>query len=254
MLPDFLTTIANAQLAALQKFGVLVVGDVTGEPVTLAQAYHHLNIDSYEDSNGDVVSDDDDWLNDWIPAARAWCEQYLGLALALRTVEISATTFPSVAVSTPPGPAFVLRYGPVQWVESVSYLSPDVDSNGDLILDSNGDPVRVYFEDSSGNPLYQLDNYSTPSLLLPKYGESWPTALTATNSVIVRYTAGFLAEPDSNGSPVVPRMAFAAVLALLAYFYKNREGSNDAAPLADMPLSVTALLDLVPGRQRLGMA
>lgn len=231
----FLREVQARQNAAIQKFGLRVVSDVVfaDEPVSLADAYAHLRIDS--DSFGSI---DDSWLTMFIPVARAWCEAYLGVGLATRTVELSSDSFPAVTLVSAAGPYFELPMGPVQSIVSVTYE------------DSNGDDVEI--ADTSGDRLYELDNTVSPARLVLLYGEDWPTDVrTALGSVKVRYITGYIGEENTNGDAVIPPMAKGAVLELLAYWYANR---GDAPTTADVPFAVTAMLDLVPGRERLGMA
>lgn len=228
----FLRDLQARQNAAMQKFGLRVVEDVVfaDEPVSLDDAYAHLRIDT--DSHGSI---DDSWLTIFIPVARAWCESYLGVSLAERTVEISSDSFPAVALVSSAGPYFELPLGPVQEIVSVTYE----DTSGDDVVDTSGDS------------LFTLDNTVSPARLVLQYGESWPTDVRAAlGSVRVRYVTGYGAE-DTNGHLAIQPLAKGAILELLAYWYANR---GDAATTADVPFAVTAMLDLVPGRDRLGMA
>jgi uncharacterized phiE125 gp8 family phage protein len=220
----FLAEIEAAQQAGLQRFGLRVAVDVDpgDEPVSLADAYAHLHIDA--DSSG---SAEDAWLGDHIPAAREYCEAYLGRALAPRTIELATNAFPSAH--------FLLPFGPVKSVESVTY----VDENGD----------EQSFVDSSDAPLFSLDVYVTPARLSPSYGESWPTARNSDNSVKVRYVTGYVSVADSSNEYVLPRLVRAAMLLVLGCLHANRGDG-----LTSLPLAVTSLLDLVPNRERLGMA
>ena len=219
---SFLMSLALAQEAALQKFGLRVVTDVTEEPITLAEAYAHLRIDS--DSSGSI---DDAWLEGQISAVREYCEGYLGRALAPRTMELASTSFPSVA--------FLLPFGPVTEVLSVTYIDTD--------------GAEQAFEDSTG-PLFELDQFVTPAQVLAVYGETWPSAQASANSVKVQYVAGYVREQDSQNDPVLPKLARSAMLILLGCAYMEREGKDYANTLD----AAHALLDIVPGRERLGFA
>lgn len=233
MSDTFLTSLAPAQAAALQQFGVRIAVDVAAidEPITLEDAYAHLHIDF--DSNG---SAEDGWLGDQIPAAREYCQGYLGRALAPLTMELSASAFPTAAFATPPGPYIALPFGPVTGIVSLLYT------------DSDGLASQV-FEDTNG-PLYELDTYVTPARLIAKYGETWPTAQVSQNAVVIRYTAGYIREADTHGTPVLPRLARSAMLLILGAAYKEREGQN-FQPTID---AAHTLLDMVPNRERLGFA
>jgi len=242
------SSIARAQRAALQEFGLRVVTDVVeaDEPIQLADAYEHLRI--YHDSNGSV---DDTWLTAMIPAAREFCEGELGRSLATKTLELSTNRFPTVTVHTHVGPSIALPFGPVQSVSSVTYQAIQLDSNGDQVLDSNDDPViETKTVDAS---TYELDTYVTPNRLVLAYGKAWPTdAISAVNSVKIRYVAGYVSAPDSNDHPVLPKMALAAIKVMLGHFYENREATG-ANTLSELPIRVQDMLDKVLNRERLGL-
>lgn len=245
----FLTQLAKAQEASLQRFGLKVIADVAeaDEPIQLADAYDHLRI-THDDSNG---SDDDAWLLAMIPAAREYCERFLGRALAPRTLELATNSFPTITVDT--APSIVLPFGPVQSITSVKYLvEQDVeDSNGDPVLDSNGDPETEVVELTLG-ATYELDSYVTPNRVLPISGESWPTGTGSLNSVKVRYVTGYVGEPDSDGNLVLPKILRAAMLLMLGHFYENREAVTPNQ-MQEMPMGVQTLLEMAPDRERLGM-
>lgn len=240
----------HAQRAALQRFGFKVIADVVtaNEPIQLTDAYDHLRI--LHDSNG---SDDDAWLEAvGIPAAREYCEGELGRSLATRTVEIATNKFPTVTVNTSDGPCIDLPFGPVQSVTSVTYLRYQTDSNGDRVLDSNGDAVTETATVATST--YTIDSYSTPNRLLLAFGKSWPTdAIDTANSVKVRYVTGYVPTADSNERAVLPRAVRIAMLLMLGHLYENREASGPNT-LTAIPHGVQAQLELVPDRERLGMA
>lgn len=221
------------QQAALLRYGVRLITDVAVEPITLAEARDHLRVDTYGvGSPPETVSDDDAWIDAMLPAARGYCEEYLGRALAPRTMEYVGSAFPTVCVSD--GPAFVLPFGPVQSITSITYT------------DSDGDPQTVADAD------YELDAISVPSRAILTYGASWPTARSSAGSVRVRYVTGYSTPGESPQVHVLPGMARAAILIFLAHLYENREAVA-ASSLAEVPLGVQALLDLLP-RERLGVA
>jgi len=262
----FLTDIAARQRAALQQFNVVQIGDVDEEQISLDLAYTHCAIDTYEDgSPPETVSDFDAWLTDvGIPAAREYCEAYLGLSLAPRTLELSSNAFPAVAVSSPPGPAFVLPFGPVQSITSITYMdeaaytaaydaefliSGDVDlatAAGEAALLQTVDPTT-----------YQLGVYGAQPIVVLAYGESWPTSRNAAGSVKVRYVAGFNLSTDSPLPYPLPKMAKVAMLLMLGHLFNNREGVSGTvggALLHELPLGIQSLLSMIRGVERLGMA
>lgn len=234
----------------MQEFRLRVVTDVVfaEEPLQLADAYDHLRVT--HDSNG---SDDDAWLQATIPAVREFCEGELGRSLATKTIEIATNKFPTVSVRTSEGPTMDLPFGPVRSITSVTYLRYQTDSNGDTALDSNGDKVtETATVDAS---TYEIDAYASPNRLLLAFGKSWPTdAIDWANSVKVRYVAGYVPAPDSDENAVLPKAARSAMLLMLGHLYENREAVNVGNIITQFPLGVQSLLELVPHRERLGIA
>ena len=231
---DFLCQIRDAQRAAAQVFGLKTVAEVAAadEPITLEDARLHLRVDVY---GSPPESADDDWITDnGVPAAREYCERWLGRSLAPRTLELATNAFPVVAVDHTVGACFVLPFGPVQSVTSVIYT----DSDG---VEQTLDPAT-----------YELDDYANPTRLGLAYGATWPSARSSRNSVRVRYVAGYAATIESPLLPVLPRQARAAMLLMLGHLYENREATG-TDKLLELPLGVQSLLELVPGRERLGM-
>lgn len=231
----FLRTICLRQQADLLRYGVRTAVEVAVEPITLAEAREHLRVDTYEvGSPAEIVSDDDAWIEAMLPAAREYCEHYLGRALAPRTMEYVGDAFPIVAIGTPPGPVFQLPFGPVQSVESITYT------------DTDDAPQTVASID------YEIDAISVPSQVVLTYGSSWPTARSSTGSVRVRYITGYSTPGESPQVYPLPKMARAAILLFLAHLYENREAVT-VGSLVELPLGVQSLLDFV-GRERMGFA
>ncbi len=233
---NFLRDIYRRQRAALQVYGVIQIGEVADEPISIEVARAHCRVDTFlEGSPPALASDDDLWLTDiGIPAAREYCESELGVSLAPRTMELAANSFPSFAPSTPPGTGFNLPFGPVQSITSVTYI------------DSLGASQTMPSAD------YALDVYAKPARLNLVSGASWPTSDGTVNSVKVRYVVGFTIPGDSPQIYPLPKMGMAMMLLMLGHLYDNREGV--AAPLQELPLGISALSAFFPGRERLGMA
>lgn len=275
MTDDYLRAICQAQRATAElRYGFRVVADVLAadEVVTLEEARAHLRVDAYDDptstaSPPDQISDDDAWISAAIPAARAYCEQYLGRALATQTVEIATTGFPARSVTDPPGPAIILPFGPVQSVTSVDYLDQDAydaayQAAYDAELLNSADSAAADMAGvAAGNAAlvqtmpstdYEVDGYRTPNALVLAYGAAWPTSVrTAQNSVKVRYVVGY-SPPGSSPTYPLPALARSAILLMLGHLYENREAAT-AGGVGEVPLGVHALLDFLP-RERLGMA
>ncbi len=221
----FLTDIAAAQRKALQRFGVLQIGDVEGEPITLEDGRAQCNLDVF---GSPPESEHDFWLETvGIPAARQYCENYKGVAYAPRIMEIASNAFPASEMNLP--------FGPVQSITSVVYL------------DTDGVEQTMDAAD------YTLDLYSTPARLLLAYGATWPAARDTTNSVKVRYATGY-SLPDASPIAVLPPLAKAAMLLMVGHLFANREGVVMPDAAMELPLGVKACLDLAPNGERIGFA
>lgn len=268
---NFLRDVARRQREALFRYGVVPVGDVTDEPITLAQARLHCRVDTFEEGSPAVeVSEDDDWLTDiGIPAAREYCEGDLGRSLAPRTVELVADAFPGYAATTPPGAGFILPFGPVQSITSVKYddqvaadaaytvaYDAEFASSADVALATAAGEVAAAaaLEQTMDAADYALDTYAQPARLNLAYGASWPTSRGTLNSVRVRYVTGYSIPGDSPQVYALPKLAISAMLLMLGHLYANREATAPDKALFEVPLGVSALLGMVPGRERIGFA
>lgn len=201
------------------------------EPLTIDECRQHLNVTPYTiDSDGNATHPDDALIMAMQGAAREHCEAFLGMSLAMRTLEIALDRFPSQTLDCTI--AVVLPLGPVLEILSVTVGEPGSDSgasSGTLAPDA-----------------YVLDDYSVPARLLPV--GTWP-ATTGTNAIKVRYLAGY--GVDSDGGVILPRVLRSALLLVLGHLYANREDDTEKA-LATLPLGAEALMR--PLRVRLGMA
>ena len=93
-----------------------------------------------------------------------------------------------------------------------------------------------------------LDTYAKPSRLMPS-GAAWPSAARATNTVKVRYLAGY--GVDSDGGQELPKVLRQAIKLVFGDMWANRENAGDVQ-LYEIPLSAQNLMR--PLRVRLGMA
>lgn len=214
-------TLTAAYRDSVLATAVRIVTPATEEPITLEEAWRHLRIDTY---GSPLASDDDPWLEDiGIPAARQWAEGYTGMSLAPQTLELVADAFPSAY--------FELPFGPVQYVESITYT------------DAAGDEQT--FTD------FELNTYPVPARLSPAYGFSWPTARDSTNSVRIRYVAGYsLPDYSPSGFALTSRLKIGLLL-MLGHLYENREDSS-AVRLELIPNGAKTFLDY--DRTRRGFA
>jgi uncharacterized phiE125 gp8 family phage protein len=224
---NFLTYITELQIAALQQFRVRQIDEPAVEALSLAEAWAHLRVDTF---GTPPESDDDFWLeNIGIPAACRYCEHYMESTFSQRTLELSANWFPA--------DSFTIPYGPALEVVSIKY--DDVDGVEQTV------PPSVYV----------LDPYGQPSEVILQYGQVWPTARDSTNSVRLRYVAGYSLPDETPQVYTLPKTVKMAMLLMLGHLYENREGVSTGRVVANMlPLGVHALLDISPGGQRTDFA
>lgn len=188
------------------------------EPITLEEARNHLRLDADSDSDGHP--DDSLIENVYLPAARQFCEDFLGWSIAYKTIELALDKFPD---------DFELLY-PANSIVSVKYIDSDGDEQ---TLDPDG---------------YTLDGYSNPSWLIINNGYSWPSVSAVPNAVKVIYTTGYGVDSDADQVPFAIK---AAILLQLGHLYENREDATDK-PITSIANGVESLLR--PLRTRLGMA
>lgn len=153
---------------------------------------------------------EDAHLETLITGARVHVEQYLGRALMEQTLVAKWDCWPC---------EFELERAPVQSITSIQYI--DVDGVTRTVSSSN----------------YYTDLDSTPPRICRKNGYTWPILqLGRPNAVTVTYVAGYASADD------VPRPIKMAISMLVDHWYENRGPVLVGAILAEIPLTVQALL------------
>jgi uncharacterized phiE125 gp8 family phage protein len=193
-----------------------VIVDVTEEPLTIAECRLHLRIDPDVNSDDEETHPDDALILALLSAAREHCENFTGLSLAPKTLEIAMDEFPEDTIVELPG-------GPVVSVTSVTV-------DGEVVAAEN----------------YELDTYTRPDRLLPV--TEWAASTATTNAIKIRYVAGYGEGTDETTIPYALR---AAILLVLGHLYEHREDATEKA-LASIPLGAQALMR--PLRVKRGMA
>jgi uncharacterized phiE125 gp8 family phage protein len=220
-----------------------IIEDVVDEPITVAEARAHCEAPAYEDSDQDPL--DDAMFETWITAAREHCEDFLGLSLATKTLEIALDAWPTVR--TDGSLAIDLPGGPVREIVQVMVPAPDAEYSSDDV-DSDSLADEPVYADGMVNPdQYVLDSYRQPAQLRPV--TTWPAFTAAPNALTIRYLAGY--GVDSGGGEALPAKFKAAMLLVIAHLFEHRSENTETA-LQSLPLGVHALLR--PRRVRLGMA
>jgi hypothetical protein len=212
---------------------------IVNEPVTLEEAKLHLRIDN---------TDDDTLITALITTARRWAEDYcdrtffqsqytmfmdsfygaigspvqFGLKADGNNIEGRQGTVPQLDIELPRPPFSVDIEGVTL---SITYIPAD-----------GGSSVTLSPSE------YRTDQSSTPGVLRPLYGKTWPSHLVDQNSVVVTYAAG----PNDLTTPSNLNMAAvqAAIKMLVGHLWSNRDASTETA-LSEVPFGVKALLDTV---------
>lgn len=166
----------------------------TVEPVTLAEVKSHANIHS-------TASDDDTWIADILrPAARLKFEDEAKYLLAQRTYELEIQ--PSdVGVDSAGNSVILLPVRPALAVVSIGDLvTPDPDAEPDPIV---------------GDWTLDVDERGVGRIRLNE-------GISIDEETVIEFTAGF-ADPVDQEPHGAPPMAKLALLALIAYWYRDRE-------------------------------
>lgn len=174
------------------------------EPVSVAQAKRHLNVDH---------SEDDTYISTVIEAARQWCEQRTRRAFITQTQALTLQRFP---IS---GFPICLPNPPLISITSVSYIDTD-------------EVVQTW---DASNYSARVD--SLPGELRPGYNVLYPNAINTYNAVTVTFTCGY----GTSGSDV-PAFIRQAILILIAEMYENRENSVVGTTTSPAGITVERLL------------
>lgn len=177
------------------------------EPITIAETKQHLRVD---------IDTDDSYIASLITAAREYCEDYLDRTLTHTQWQMKMDNFPyEIGVPRPP----MVASGTATAV-SVTYVENSLGGTATLSLSQ-----------------YRIDRDSTPGVLRPLYGGSWPSHLSDENSLTVTWWGGYGPAPDD-----VPRVVRHAMLMLVATWYERRQ-AIDSVSATEVPIGAKALLD-----------
>lgn len=174
----------------------------TQEPVTVAEIKHDRRI---------TTTDDDDYLDSLITAARLYVESYTGRALVSATHIGYMDHFPSTGIIT-------LDYPPLSSVTSLQYV--------------DGDGATQTF--SSGN--YTVDASGVKGRITLNYGQSWPEYRAQHNAITITFVAGY------GQALQVPQDIKQALRMLIGHWYENREATT-GLPSSVLPIGLQSILD-----------
>ncbi len=192
-----------------------IVTPPSTDPVSLAEAKAHLNVDH---------ADDDAMIAAMITAATQHAETFTGRAFIDQTWDLMLDAFPAGTIE--------VRKPPLLEVVSVVY---DDNAGAEQTIDAS---------------TYVVDAISSPARLIPVSG-SWPASTASTNGVRIRFRAGYLDTGVSPASANVPQAIKSAILMETAAFYMQRETFVIGPSVAQLP-AWEALLR--PHRVERGMA
>lgn len=175
--------------------------------VTRAEAKAQLRVP-------DAFTDEDDYIDGLILAAESYIDGrdgILGRALVSQTwIGTLDGAFPDqITVPLPP----------LQSVSSITYI------------DGNGD------EQTLASSTYQVIKNVEPGLIVPAFGQSWPTTRAQLQSITVEFVAGY------GGAAALPEKIKQMVLFLVSHWYINRAPVNVGNIVNDIPQAFTALFN-----------
>lgn len=177
------------------------------EPVSVQEAKLHLRL--IADVADTTPHPEDGLIASLIVAARQGAEHITGRALMPQTLELALDRFcDGIKLPRPPFAS----------IESIKYI----------------DPEGVTQTIATG--AWRVDDYSEPALVLPPYGEAWPTTRAQENAVLIRYVAGY-----ANAAEV-PAQIKSWMLLRIGMLYENRESVTAGVTLAELP-QIDRLLD-----------
>lgn len=176
------------------------------EPVLEAAFLEHSKI--YAVDNADQTA----LFGSYLAAARAKAESYLRKRLITQTVRLTMDHFHADEIELP--------IGPIQSVASVKYV--------------DGAGVQQTMDSAD----YRLVQSQVPALLMPAYGQTWPTPRSADRGTVeVNLVVGY-----GDAGSDVPDDILQAIRLLAGHMHENREATIVGTIAATLPLSVSDML------------
>ena len=185
-----------------------IITAATTEPLSLAEAKNHLRV---------LTNDEDALISVLITAARQWCENFTGRALASQIFEYILDDFPEEDEK------IILPMPPLETVDSIKYK----------------DFEETETEWNAVN--YIVDDESIPARIALAYGKYFPSYTPyPVNSVRIRFTAGY----KEGGDPhlEMPEQINSAIKLLIGHLFENRENVVIGSAANKVPFTVEALL------------
>lgn len=185
------TTVTEANDNTVQELEYTGAKQYVRVVATVAAAACSFSADVITKTGG---STEDNLLSSLITAAREYCENYTGRALATQTIEAMLKDFTALDFIELPMP-------PLQSVTSIKYK----DSDG---TETTMTPTTDYLVDADS---------PVGCVFLP-YAGSWPSFTPYPNNAVrIRYVAGY------GATNPIPRSIKQAMLIYVGFFYRNRD-------------------------------
>lgn len=173
------------------------------EPIGLEEIKGHLRID---------IADDDIRLEDYISAARNWCEDFQARQLLTATWQLKLDAFPDE-------PWILVPLPPLQSVTSIQYLDQD------NVLQTL--PTSDYLVDAA----------SEPGRICPAPDVTWPVTYEVPNAITITFKAGYGDDPSK-----VPHVTRHGLRLLIGHWHEHRESVVLGTVATKIPKTVESCL------------
>lgn len=182
--------------------GLKRTSDAAKEPLTREEVKQHLRI---------THTDEDDFLDALIKAARQYAEERTGRQLITATWKETRWCFP-------------------EWQWTLD--RPDLIAVSSIVYTaSDGTSTTMPSSD------YTVSTNGHRGVVIPAWDTSWPAARYTLDAVAITYTAGYGATPAS-----VPQAVKQAMLMLIGHWYEHREASLTGTISKEIEFAVHAIL------------
>ena len=177
------------------------------EPITLAEAKKHLNVD---------FSNDDAYITALIIAARDFCEKTQGRRYIQQTLTLALNEIPSI------GREVSLPVLPIISVDSITITQKNTTA---VTIDAT-----FYDTDLVAGKIVLNNDFTTEydTDLVPPY-----------NAFTITFKAGY-----GSAAATVPATIKQAMLLIIGHWYEHREETSDGKEVKRVPLAAAALLQI----------
>ncbi len=210
-----------------------LLSETGSEPLLRSEAKDYLEIASADTSQ-------DAKIDRLIKAARTMAERWCNKQFVQKQFQLAVDRFPNYSWNQMvPYPAPIWYPDPVTWQfraspTAIELLDPLITVDEFAYRDSTGTDTPLV----AGSD-YIVDVLAHPGLVAPAFGKSWPApALWPSSAVRLKFTSG-----PSSGGYVVPETVRQAIALLVTQWFESRVPFEAIRFVAELPFSVTALLE-----------